>query len=185
MSKFDPLAYADEDDDDDDEEEEEEGEEDEAEEGAKASTSEASTSQSLTKKVDLGAYFNKVDALKKADYERVDQKEEEQRKRKLADDQAAEEARREELLEEAKAKEAEHAAKRQTLEEQPRLWGGLLPMEREGKYTGKSQKERDRIFRQGEHKKRQTGQADRNNFVEAEKRLLRQALDPKANVLGN
>ena len=79
MSKFDPLAYADEDDDDDDEEEEEEGEEDEAEEGAKASTSEASTSQSLTKKVDLGAYFNKVDALKKADYERVDQKEEVER----------------------------------------------------------------------------------------------------------
>ncbi len=52
------------------------------------------------------------------------------------------------------------------------------PKERVGKYTGKSQKERDAIFRKGEHKKRATGQADRNNFVEAEKRLLRQVVDP-------
>ena len=40
------------------------------------------------------------------------------------------------------------------------------PKERVGKYTGKSQKERDAISRKGEHKKRATGQADRNNFVD-------------------
>jgi hypothetical protein len=97
--------------------------------------------------------------------------------------------------EEAAESEQEQAAKRAAIAREHEMcacWvirrtcGPLKPVccsfgaakERVGKYTGKSQKERDAIFRKGEHKKRASGQADRNNFVEAEKRLLRQVVDP-------